>query len=173
MDQLTLAKLQALSNPVRFEIYSLLGLEGAADATEIARHLKMDELSVYYHLRKLESAALLVRAKGNRKTKATYVRGDRFSVEDLDLERAENRAALAHFVEGIARALAREYSEAIEAHRSKAHAKTYVSRTAIRLTREDQEELFAKLHELSRWVEARRNADGERVAITVAVAPVD
>ena len=168
----TIRKLLAISNPTRLEIYSSLWLDGPADALRLGQRLNMEELSVYYHLRKLEGAGLLRRRKDRGRTKGLYEAGERFSVNALDLTAPANRNAMIRFVEAILRAVAREYPRAVASLGTEVHDRTYVARTAIRLTAADQAELFARLRDLSSWMDSRRDPDGERLAVTVAVTPV-
>jgi hypothetical protein len=154
------------------EIYSSLWLDGPADARLIAQRLEMDELSVYYHLRRLESVGLLRKTKEGAGSMAVYGPGERVSIDEFDMNVPANRSAMVQFVEAILRSAGREYSEAVESLGNEVHDRTYAGRSAIRLASEDRVELFDRLRELSAWIDSRRDPNGERLAITIMVAPV-
>ena len=57
--KLDLAQMKALTSPVRRDVLGVLGRRGESTAAEIAEALGVSPASLYYHLRKLESAGLI------------------------------------------------------------------------------------------------------------------
>lgn len=165
-------QLRILSNPTRLELISSLRTDGPATAKQLASRLNRDEMSLYYHLRLLNSKGLLITATRPTATKPETVYATCRLVVDLNLDDAENLDEVKRNVDAILRAASKEYRAAADALRGKLDGSALVGRSAVRISAEKREELRTRLMELSRWMNDGNGEEGERLSLTFVLTPL-
>lgn len=166
-------QVRALTNPIRFEIYTSLRTDGPATARELARRIDGSEMSLYYHLRLLAKNGLLHTESRPTATKPETV----FSVGgslvvELDLSDERNLMELQRNMSLLLRSAAKESCSAAASLRNSFHDRSMIARQAVRLSPETALELKEKLLELTAWVRERSDEAGERYSVTFAATPL-
>ena len=171
---ISLDQLQALSNPRRIEIHTSLRTDGPATARELASRLKVEELSLYYHLRLL-TAKKLITAKsraGTTKPETIYSVDARYLVKGIDLREKSNRDARCKNIDSLLRACSRENRIATEELRDEVDERSLIGRTPVRLSPAKFRQLRNRLKDLTKWIVENHDPSGEKYSVSVFALPI-
>lgn len=171
-------QLAAIGSPARLRVIECLSLYGPASAAQIAHCIRRIPESLYYHIRQLERAGIVVKAgtrRARRRNEAVY----RLVAPRLVLTRRKRgerfRHALARSYEALLRAAARDCRRALSVDDVATDGparRLMVHRYNVRLRRVDVVRLNRLLDEVGRLMQASDcTTGGDAMAVTVAMSP--
>ena len=165
-------ELAALGSPLRQEIALALQALQPCTVKELGRHLGRLPVSLYYHLRKLREAGLVLAQDAGGETRYR-LRAARLRI-DPDRGDPEDVATLRKLGAGAFRRAARLHDACVgdPPARDRARRKHTLAQRTLRLDRPGLERVNAKLRELLELIdEAQIEGEGELFTLTVHLAP--
>lgn len=173
-----LSQLRALASPVRQQILAALEARGPSTARELADHVGRLPESLYYHLRALRDAGLVLETgsrPGSRRDETEFGLPAPVMRVDPDRHTPAWRKALARGVGAILRAAERDYAAAVEdptTVRSGPRREVLVRCRSLRLSPHGLAELNRRLDTLFEELECESEAPGDNFyALTTLVVP--
>lgn len=153
-------QLRVLVSPIRKELLSAFLLHGPCGVAEAADAVARPVKSVYYHVRAMAAAGLIVemgsRGHGRDRESLFDAAAQRFLLR-TDNRDAPYRALERRSVKALLRLAAREYERA-----SERDLDTFVLRISARLGERDYEEVQRRLRDVIEFVKSKDFAGNER-----------
>lgn len=173
-------RLKLLVSQLRQEILDIVRAGGECSAAEIAYDLHVPHDTIYYHLRKLEQAGLLVR-KGKRaavrRHEAYYsIPGDELQIE-YDLSSRESKKMLVKMISSLLRAARKDFVKGAYSRSARVKGKfrnLWGGRMTAWLSKEDIAEVQALLVQIEEKFRRSRRGKGKALhAISWIIAPLE
>ena len=172
------SQVTALAAPLRWRIVDALAVGGPSSVSEVAQRLACRPEGLYYHIRALLKAGLVVLAekrRAGRRWEAVY----RLAAPRLMIDRRQEskafKEALARSCAAALRAAARDYRAALEhpdVDRKDAARGLILRRHAARLSARDLERLHVYLAKIAELFEQNRPIrDGREYGLTLVLTP--
>lgn len=173
------AELEAIVSPVRHHLLRALSMLGRCSVKELAQQLGRSPESLYYHLRALEAAGLVVergeRVVGGR-TEALYATIGEQLVTDPKQTSPDYLDAYRNSVAALMRLANRQFANAVEHQKTTGSTRPVSLRTQqvqARLSPASQRELARRLDDVLQFlVEADDPEQSARVVVTLISAPL-
>lgn len=172
-------QIRALSGPVQHQIVATLERVGPSTAKELAGHIGLAAESVYYHLRKLKRAGLLVetdRRPTSRRPEAVYALPGSELVLDSSGGGAGVLAAMAGFQRSLMTTATRLYERALSAGELVQRGKRRnlcVIQVQGRLRPAQLGELNRRLEDIAEFVAEHDDASHDQfLSVTISMSPV-
>ncbi len=123
--------LEALASPLRIELLQAFAHGDRLTVEDIAKHVGRPQRSIYYHIRKLVKAGVLVevdrRLKGRRYESVYSVAAERLSIA-ADESSGVQREAMFRLVSSMLRKISREFRQALDSDEFDGHEATATAR---------------------------------------------
>jgi DNA-binding transcriptional ArsR family regulator len=169
-----LKQLRALNNSLRLEIHNRLEDEGPASARELAERMGVDELRLYYHLKKLAEVGLIKTLSSRptaTKPEAIYAIANQIWVTGFDLSDPVVAEVVIRNAETFLKLAAKEYRAAIETYKTDPiHYSSYF-RFFTRMSPKTRKEFNRRFNQLIQWVSAEEQEGDPRFTVTMAISP--
>ena len=173
-------QVELLASPLRQRMIGVVASEGPCSAREIASELGLPPSALYYHLRKLTAAGLLVSAgmrRATRRPEELFRSLGRSMQVRYDVRDTGLRAPIARAVGAALRLAERDFKRGArlaEARNSGPQRNLAASRTSGWLSRSDLAGVNRRLAEIETILERGRRGPGRRLqALTVLLAPLE
>ena len=170
-----LAQLEAMNNPLRFEIMASLSSDGPATVHDLAARMGLEELRLYYHLKKLAQAELVTISSVRRtatKPESVFAAVPHFFAHHLDLGDPATAAVVIHNAEVMLKLAAKEYRAAVQSYGNDPERYATHHRYVIRMSSEVRAEFERRFRDLIEWAEGQEAADAPTHSVTLAAAPL-
>ncbi|KAA3606077.1 MAG: transcriptional regulator [Planctomycetota bacterium] len=169
-----------LISPVRLEIVSFLEETGTSSIAEIAKGLGRTPDSLYFHVRKLTEAGILLRADGEttkaRREALFSLPADQVRIP-FRVDSKENVLALTKVTAALLRQADREFRHALERQeppKVDGESRMHSHRLRAWMTSEDLKELNGYLNQIHRLLtQANRRKQGRPYAFSTVLAPLN
>ncbi len=172
------SQIAAISSPMRHLILWTMEAFGRMTVSDLAERLGRTPESIYYHMRALSRAGLIVeheiRPTGGR-PEAVYGLPAEVLVTDPTQTSPSYLEAMRRSSAAMLRLASRQIDSALKRQRSEArkrHAAFCMQHAQARLRPRDISELNRRIDDVMTLLQERDHPDGETVAVTIAGAPI-
>jgi DNA-binding transcriptional ArsR family regulator len=171
---ITLEQFKSLNSVLRVELLTSLSVHGPGTARDIAERLGFDEHKLYYHLKKLLAAGLVV-IEGSRKTatkpEAIFKALARMWVPQFDQTDPEVARAVDRHYGLFLKVAAREHSAAVMSPDPAIYRLTMVLRGSGVLNDQHTREFLTRMKALNDWLLSLDDPGGMRCGCTFSFQP--